>query len=252
MTTLYKYSFTCNDEGVSKQVWREESDPVPTKCPDDTSHVINTTSIRIVERVEENNVKVQEETIPTGGHFKALGRKMDIAANETKTKDEVFPFDISAMAIEFTSDSSNQGDELQLVIGPDTIIGTVSNDVTSGDTVINVSQTVIDYVSIGYNINLFDGVNTSDLGRVTAVDKDNLTITAETAVDQSFSSVMPTYVRMSVYTIDDYTIGKPGRWTIGESKIGGSFIPAGTVVRIIYKNNENASKEFISQLEYLY
>ena len=71
MTTLYKYNFLCTTENTTKEVWRSENDPPPSKCPDDTSHFINTSTIRITESIEKNKVLVQEESTPTGGHFRS-------------------------------------------------------------------------------------------------------------------------------------------------------------------------------------
>jgi hypothetical protein len=252
MTTLHKYTFTCTTEATEKSVWRDEDDPVPSKCPDDTSHTIDTTSIRITDTVEETTTTIREELIPTGGHFRAMCKSIDIGANETKIDDNTWPYNISALAIEFITTSENQGDDLELIVGPDTIIGAITSGVSISDNVINVDQTTIDYIDIGFRVNLFDGVNTEELGHVTSIDKDNKTITTENSSTTAFLASSPTYVRINVNVIDDYTIGAPGRWIIGEAKIGGSHVKAGISVRIIYKNNTASAKNFTAQLEYLY
>lgn len=252
MPTLYKYSFNCTTESLEKSVWRAEDEAVPSKCPDDTSHTIDTNSIRITQKVSDNLVQVQEESTPTGGHFKSISKSIDILANETKFDDNVWDFNISALEIEFISTADNQGDNLELIVGQNTVVGVITSDVSVSDNVINASQTVIDNIFVGSKVNLFDGVNTEDLGYVIAVDKDNKTITTKNSSTQAFSMATPTYIRMSVYVIENYVIGPAGRHTIGGSKIGGSFIPKNTIVRIVYQNNSGSPKNFTAQLDYLY
>lgn len=251
-TTLYKYTFVCSTENAEKNVWRRDDEPVPTKCPDDTSHTINTSTLRITDKVSKEVVKIQEETVPTGGNFKCRSESIDILPNETKIVDRTFPFNISALAIEFNSDADNQGDNLELIVGPNTIIGAITSPVNIGDNVINVNSTVVENLNVGFKINLFNGSITENLGFVIAIDKDNLTITTQNTSTQSFSHLTPTYIRMSVYVIEDYVIGKSGRWEIGGNKIGGSFVPANVIIRIVYYNNSGVSKNFTAQLEYLY
>lgn len=251
-TTLYKYTFVCSTESAEKNVWRTENEPIPSKCPDDTSHTIDTVSMRITEVVKKDLVKIEEEIVPTGGHFKCRTLSIDLAPNETKEVDRVYPFNISAMAIEFNTDSDNFGDNIELIVRPNTTIGIITNNVNIGNNTISVDSNVIKYIKIGYKINLHNGTETEDLGYVTGIDKDNLTITTEKQSTKEFLSATPTYVRMNIYVIEDYIIGKAGRWEMGSSKIGGSFIPAGTIVRVIYYNNSGISKNFTSQLEYLY
>jgi hypothetical protein len=41
-------------------------------------------------------------------------------------------------------------------------------------------------------------------------------------------------------------------YTIGGAKIGGSYIPANTTVRITYVNSNNVAKTFRGGVEYLY
>lgn len=252
MATLYQYTFLCTTENTTKKVWRDDSEPVPTKCPDDTTHTINIVSIRITEVVEKNRVIVQEESTPTGGNFRSMCRSITINPNETKIENFIFKYNISALAIEYISDNENVGDQIEMIIGPNTIIGAITNIVNINDNVINVSDTVIQYIQIGYKINLFNGINTEELGYVIEIDKDNKTITTENNSMQLFSHLTPTYVRMNVYVIEDYVIGKAGRWCVGGNKIGGSFIPKNTIIKLIYYNNSNINKNFTAQLEYLY
>lgn len=257
MTTIYEYTYKClTENAIITDDLRYEDESAPTKCKNDTTHTIDMNSRRVTNIIKENKIIVQEENIPTGGHFRAISKSIDLIGteqNNIKNTDFSFKYNISALAIEFVSDSNNQGDMIEMVIGPDSGIGYITSDVSINDTVINVDNDVLTYVQIGYKVKLFDGTNIEDLGLVLSIDKDNKTITVENPSTQTFSATTPsTGVLLNAYVIEDYTIGKPGRWVIGESKIGGSFIKANTTIRFIYHNNTGGAKNFTAQLEYLF
>lgn len=140
------------------------------------------------------------------------------------------------------------------------ILDTVSNEDPTNTTyweyvplVINVSQTVIDNVVIGIYLGLFDGVQNNNLGRIIAIDTTNLTVSMEYANTDTFSALSPTYVRMTLTMFQDFELGPPGNYPIGDSAIGGSYIPANTIVRASYNNQSLIDdKVFIGIVEYLY
>lgn len=117
---------------------------------------------------------------------------------------------------------------------------------------IPVQQTVIDYSETGHYIKITDGSNTDDLGAIIYVDTANLNLYMDKYPVNSYSPLTPTYVLLTVYSVKDYEIGPPWGHTIGESKIGGSYIPPDTVLSVLYTNKSNESKYFVGQVEYLY
>ena len=56
MTTLKKYQVYCNDEATYYNIW---DDSVPTVCPNNAAHTINTNTIMIVDQVNTNPSIVQ-------------------------------------------------------------------------------------------------------------------------------------------------------------------------------------------------
>jgi hypothetical protein len=58
-TTVNKYRIFCETESAYKTVWGEE---VPTLCPSDTAHTIDTDTITIVDTVTQNDVVVKSQT----------------------------------------------------------------------------------------------------------------------------------------------------------------------------------------------
>ena len=116
---------------------------------------------------------------------------------------------------------------------------------------LSVSSTVTTNTYVGYHIKLFNGVNDDDVGRVLGIDIENGKIYVETAPTNTFNAGT-TYVRQTVYFMKDWNVGSGGAYSIGESKIGGSYIPADTIVTAIYTNNSGTEKTFVGSVEYLY
>jgi hypothetical protein len=118
---------------------------------------------------------------------------------------------------------------------------------------VSVSQTVIDNIYPGYYVKLVDLTNSESDNRVVSVDKVNDYIYIETDLVNSYLASSPTYIKQSVYFMKDYDIGHPWNHDIGNSKIGGSYIPTDVGVTIEYTNfSTTDDKLFIGRVEYLY
>ncbi len=119
--------------------------------------------------------------------------------------------------------------------------------------VLQVTESVIQYMSVGRCIHLNDGTNVADLGRCIYVDKDCLKIRVNKSPHLAFmpSLQKPVYVLMTAYMIHDYELSEPWEHIIGESKIGGSYVPADTIVRLYYDNRSDKDKIFVGSVEYL-
>jgi len=106
---------------------------------------------------------------------------------------------------------------------------------------------------VGYFLNLFNGATTDDLGRVFRIDKNNGKVYVEHLPINNYSPATPTYVRQTVYGFKGYDIGEEGNRQIGESKIGGSHIPADVYITADYENNSvDTDKVLIGHVEYIY
>lgn len=115
---------------------------------------------------------------------------------------------------------------------------------------LKVSSTVLLYTSTGYSISISGNGNTNDVGRVISVDKDNQKIYVEKNISNSFVSTAD--ILQTVYLLKDFEIGNPSDYSVGLSKIGGSYIIADSLVKISYKNLTNNDKYFNGRMEYLY
>jgi len=138
------------------------------------------------------------------------------------------------------------------------ILNTVSNEVPTNTTYwqhglrLHVASSVIAYTEIGYYLKLSDGTNTDNVGKVIALDSTNNYVYVETNLVNSFATATPTVILQTVYMFNDYKIGPPWKYTIGKSKIGGSYMPKDTKITVYYTNNTASSKTFIGHVELLY
>lgn len=251
MTTLNYYKIWCNTD----EQWEYRWDTVaPTVCPANNTHSVNTSSVTIEQQLSENQVTIKEENIPTGGNFIASSISFTAATGPgvTTTQDYSWPFPISVMSIKFLTDNVHRGDLATCSVGPNTIIGALAGTCATGATGATVTSTVIDNLMIGYTCHLFDGAQLHNCGRCLSVDTNASTITWETPTTTSFSALSPTYIQMTVYVVNPLLVGPPGLYTIGEDKIGGSYVPANTTVRVTYTNNHTEPQDIYALVEMLY
>jgi hypothetical protein len=220
----------------------------PEFCFHNNTHTTSNTSIRL-KRIRNNFQKIKEETVETGGYFQTVSYKLVCPVGES-VHDYTYPHPISACGIKFNSTPDHIDDVLHLEVAPNTVIGTITHPIENPTSTLQVSSTVIENIKVGFYVNITDGVNTDSLGKVTNVNPIASTITTQHQTTSSFLS--GTYVRIIIRTMDNYTIGFPGHQSIGDTKIGGSYIPANTVIRVRYINNGDTIKNFYASIEMLY
>ena len=115
---------------------------------------------------------------------------------------------------------------------------------------ISVDSNVIMNSKLGYNISLDDGVNSGVVGEVIHKTANTIFVSDYPTID--FISTSPTYVKVTVYVLKDHFIGQGQLFNIGESKIGGSYVPTDTLIGITYKNYGTVTRRLLGFVEYLY
>ena len=249
--TIYYYKVWCDTDSQWEYIWSEVT---PTVCPANNGHTIDSSKIVIVDIIKEEEVIVREEGTPTGGHFQAKTILFDDTlldgSSGWKEVDISFPYPISLLSCDFVAQADDEGNELQFIVAPNTTVGAITANVDSLENVINVQQSVVDNVSKGYVAYLYDGVNSDYLGPIT--DITGTVVTTKNNTVNSFSAATPTYFQMSIFMGEDITIPAAGRYALGESKIGGSYIPAETIIRARYNNISQKTGRFGAMIEYLY
>jgi hypothetical protein len=268
MSNILKYRIWCNAEQKHVTTLLAADAPAPTTCPNDPGHAIEADSVTVVETYAETQiegvVQILEEKPGkrTGGNFRAIGLDLTIPAGtpgEETNYDFNWPIPLSIMAAEIDIAPAWVGDNFCVEIAPDTVIGVNAVSAEIGDTVITVSDTVIAALAndpdnvdpalrykIGYEIQ----VGANSCGQLVALDPVAKKITIETPI--AIQSNPGNLVKLSVKMVQSVTFSAPVPKFIGESKIGGSLLPANTTFRIKYRNNDGVAKTVNITLEALY
>lgn len=201
---------------------------------------------------QQESLKIEEENndTKTKGHFRSQGFSVTAAANSDTIHDFTFPYDIAPLVIKFKSAETHRGDILNLQIAPNVIVGVATQNIISGNNYFYVTPSSLDYLNIGYTCSVTDGATTNILGDIIDIDYSSSKITTNIAFTDNFN--VGSYVRMTVMPMVNYIISEPGEHTVGDSKIGASYIPKNNIIRLIYTNNSNSSKTFVWQTEMLY
>ena len=229
MTTVHKWRIHCITEPADHYLWDTET---PTVCPIDAGHTILPAAI--VQTVEQTAVTLVEENIPTDGSFFIEGFGFSNAANTTTDNNISFPYPINVMAIEMTPVTGEEDDTVQIVVGENTIVGVLTVASNSSDITFSTTAETIAYIHMAFLINLDDGTNNDILGRVVGVDRVLNTFTMETAATNAFSA--GTYIKMTKRVLNT-PVGPSSTHSWGESKIGGSYVPANAIITVKYTNN---------------
>lgn len=227
----------------------------PTVCPVNVLH-----SVGVIKKIGDtdvitisNAIEIQEEKVATGGHIQMSSRCMEITGSPAiQYMDFTIPVNINVISMAYTSTADHTGDMIEVEIAPNTTIGVIGAPVSVDDVLITVSPTVIENLKLGYWVYLTDGVNFNDLGRCLNINTDTSQITVEEPAINVFSPLSPTYVQMTIKMVHEWHFGPPQSIRLGSDKLGSSFIPANTQVRLAYHNQTGSSKNFIAFSEYLY
>lgn len=199
------------------------------------------------EHIEKVKILEEQNDKGTQGHFQSTVIDLYISGvTGTTYKDLSFPYSISLFSSEWLVNESQISDIAEFQLSPDTIIGVLTKNANKDDTILNVSNTVIDNLSIGYWLK----VNDEDVNRVLDIDKDNNQITIEKPLENNYN--INTYIKMTIKIVPRWRFTAPGFCSVGESKIGASFIPANTIMRLVYHNTTGTEKWFGISIDYLY
>jgi hypothetical protein len=129
-------------------------------------------------------------------------------------------------------------------------VGVITQNITPSDNLITVNSTVTDNMETGLFITVTNGVTMDNLGEIFEIDKVNGTILIQTPSSLNYNAGC--YLFPSVHVIKDYKLNASVPSIIGESSIGGSYVPAFYIIRLVYRNQSNATKNFNWYVEYKY
>lgn len=257
MSKVHKYRIFCLTEEKWVEGWGEN---FPTKCYNDTTHNVNINSVQELEIINENIMTIKEEKIPTQGNLQLDTHTFDIPSGPTGSVtiyEDKYPHPINMFSVTLCSTNENIGDSIVADVGHHTTIGALTEDVSvgvsGGVTGFGVSDTVLDYLNVGYLVTLTTGITSCEMGRCIMIDRINKKISTEFASTVDFSASSPTYVQQTVEMIRNFNITHsfiPIKF--GDDKIGSSYVPANIIGRMKYTNNDGKAKKFTFYNSYLY
>jgi hypothetical protein len=227
----------------------------PTVCPNNNTHSIDGSKTYITKSYDPKVVSIREETTPTQGNHLIKGYDYIINAgiNVVTVHDFQFNRPVSVLSLCITADSTQVNDILNVVAAPFTTIGLVISDLLIGGNTITVSPTVIAALNSGYYVRLTNGTNIQDFGEVLSIDPLTSQVTLE---DESIYNFLGTstmvFVQMTIPRLINFIIRTPGLIPFGNKKIGGTYIPNGTILRISYTNKSILAKTLSFVIEHLY
>lgn len=256
---IIKWRVYCDTEKLYVDGFTDHA-TIPTSCFNNNTHIVSKHP-EILCEIVNNNSRIQEEIIETGGNIQINSHTFDIPASGTTGDETTYvsshPIPINMISLTACPNSNNIGDYIIADIGHHTNIGilteNIDSGITGGVTGFGVSQTVIDYLNVGYFVTLTNGVTSSEMGRCVMIDKANNKISTEFPTITDFSAASPTYVQQTVQMIRRLDFPESTvPIIIGDDKIGSSYVPANVIGRIRYFNNDGKAKKFTFYLEYLY
>ncbi len=208
-----------------------------------------------LDTTQKNEVVIKEEIlddgqVPTNGFFRSEGFSMTCGALSTSSTTFSFPYPIAPTVIKFYVRDTNVGDSFNTYIAEKTTIGVLTTSHSSGTNVLSVSDTVIKHIKVGFICTVSNGATENALGEVISVNQTNNTITVEQNLSTSFPA--NSLVKMTINNIKNYSLYASGLNIIGDSRIGSSYLPPNTPIKIYYTNNGLVSKTFYWNVEYMY
>jgi hypothetical protein len=226
------------------------NDSVPTHCPTNTSHEISSTTISIIDSVDNKTVNVIQEAKPTGGNYRVRSGRMNITQTGLTTQELTFPYLISVLTITPYSTTANNDDELSVIVTPNTPIGVLTTNADTPDTVLNVNSTVIDNIMVGYYVYIIKNNTQIEVGECIDIDKVNNTITLDTPINELFTA--GDYVGINIYLMRNFELYGDTAYELARKTIGSSSVETNLIVRIVYNNKTNDNKTLRYIYEHLY
>ena len=257
--SIYRYRIKCNTDNKFEYWNLLSTDPVPTTCPTNTAHSVDTSSVIKIKEISDKLLRIIEEESPTNGKWRAKAVWLQGASgvNVVTNQDFTWNHPVSVLNLQICPTTENTGDYAQLSVIPnfgfgEGVIGVLAGTGISGSTSIQVSQAIIENVYTIDYLTLQLGATGFTVGPITVIDKENSLLYVATPLPTTFPAGS-TLVKLERFVLgkDDFSIGPPNLYTLGETKIGASYVPEGSIIRVGYKNKTDQAKQMYAIIEYL-
>jgi hypothetical protein len=130
MPDLYKWRVRCATDSKYEFVWTE-SDAAAPPCPANGAHTVDVHNSSIIDYMKDNEMKVKEESIRTGGNVQVVSMEINALPLSTTVSRRWFDIPISCLSVDFIAVEENRGDSLDVTVGEDTIIGALAGNISA-------------------------------------------------------------------------------------------------------------------------
>jgi len=190
---------------------------------------------------------------PNIAKTKVKGINFDVPAQSWGQKDFSFPYKVNILSGDGFTGFAGDGDIFEFLVSPDTPVGQVTQAKASGQTVIPVSQTVIENILAGFWCKF--ALNPALPGQaieheIVHIDIDSLQITISPALNEDVTTNH--YVLMSIKYAEDLELQHGENIDIGGRAAGSSSVPANTIMRARYYNAGSQAKRIRLRLTLKY
>jgi len=241
------YQFYCSTEKAFIQIY---SQTPPIYCQNGSSHSIVANSIIILPTPTTPILIKQKYSELGNDNYKVESKSFYITANTIGSQIFSWPIDLNVLTVNFATDSTQNGDIVNAYIAPNTTVGILTSAVSAGNTIFNVNPNSLNYLNVGYNVNITNGTQNNILGMVTSIDTANLTITTQNSSSNSF--LLGNYIQMTIQNICNFELAAAGIYELGKKNILASHVPKNTPIQLTYQNNSSSTKKFVFYFEYNY
>lgn len=212
-----------------------------------------------VEATFVETVQLKEEEIATNGKFRAEARwlEADAGPNVITSTTFVYNYATSILDIQIHPTIENQDDEVVLSVLPvvgfgDGIVGVITQNALTGTSQIHVNPNLISKVlELDYITLVNPGVKEESMGYITSIDKANNILNMELSLSSDFMVATPTLIKLERKILNPFPIGPPGKYLIGGTKLGASYIPKGYKILVHYTNKTADPKRLYCLVERL-
>lgn len=258
MATIYEYEITCNVHGLVNGHTHPElsgggifGTTTPTACPlGNTDTVLGS---RVMNIFQNNEIKILEEDIPTQGYMEVLGYTFNIPSGNTGDITRLYiPIEdnINVYEVNILCEEENKNDTFDMYVGPTTPIGVLTQNLNIGDQYAYLTSIAMTLYKPGFTLAVKHGADAiTPIGRILEVDTANSRVKLRqvSAVAMSAGDYLFLWVtRATACPLTTTSI------TLGNGKIGGSYVNKGMVVTVLYKNNSTEAKKFKVLVENTY
>lgn len=236
---FFKDSLSNDDKLLLDNIINEHSgEPLPPTIPIVRAEILTEQS----EYVLNGNI--------VEGFYCAESIVLNLGVSSVETLDLIWGFDISLKCATIHVNEQMLSDEMEIIVSPNTLVGALTSNLNTGDTILYVSDTVIKNVKKGWYIGLYgmDG-NSTEIGRIINISTDHIVIDRNSTISAQAGTYICTFVKILPYLY----FNAVSKIEIGKSIPTGQRVQKDTIIRIKYYNNNKINGKKVSFfIEYLY